>query len=64
MIVGGAALTLAQLLLHDPDRDAAETTGRMAEDLLRMLGLSAAEAGELARRPLPDLDDLVSAGQG
>jgi len=53
--VAGAALGLGHLLHRQPERDDAETTDRVAEDLLRMLGLSAAEAHEVCGRPLPDL---------
>ncbi|RSM42677.1 TetR/AcrR family transcriptional regulator [Amycolatopsis balhimycina DSM 5908] len=53
--VAGAMLCLGQLLHDRPGRDAAEATDQVAEDLLRMLGLSADEAHELCRRPLPDV---------
>ncbi|WP_037366865.1 TetR/AcrR family transcriptional regulator [Amycolatopsis orientalis] len=53
--VAGAMLCLGQLLHDQPGRDAAEATDQVAEDLLRMLGLSADEARELCRRPLPDV---------
>lgn len=64
MVAGGAALTLAQMLLSDPDRDAEETTDQMTEDLLRMFGLSPSDAKKTAHRPLPDLTELVRAAQG
>jgi hypothetical protein len=53
--VAGAALCLGQLLHDHPERDDAEATDQVAEDLLRMLGLPADEAEEICRRPLPDL---------
>lgn len=53
--VAGATLCLGRLLHDQPGRDAEAATDQVAEDLLRMLGLSAAEASELCRRPLPDL---------
>jgi len=54
--VAGAVLGLAQLLHHQPERDDAAATDRVTEDLLRMLGLTAAEAHEICSRPLPALD--------
>jgi hypothetical protein len=51
--VVGAALCLGQLLHDHPDRDDAEATDQIAEDLLRMLGLPADEARDICRRPLP-----------
>ena len=56
-IVAGAALCLGQLLHDQPDRDDAQATDQVTEDLLRMLGVPADEAREICRRPLPDLDD-------
>lgn len=54
--VAGAALCLGQLLHDHPERDDAEATDQVTEDLLRMLGLPADQAHEICRRPLPDLD--------
>ncbi|WP_327098538.1 TetR/AcrR family transcriptional regulator [Nocardia vinacea] len=54
-IVAGAALCLGQLLHNDPERDDAEAADQVTEDLLRMFGLSADEAHEICRRPLPSL---------
>jgi AcrR family transcriptional regulator len=56
VITAGAALCLGQLLHDHPERDDAEATDQVAEDLLRMFGIPADEAGEICRRPLPDLD--------
>ncbi len=56
-ITAGAALCLGQLLHDHPERDDAEDTDQVTEDLLRMFGLSADEAHEICRRPLPDADD-------
>ena len=56
-IVVGAALCLGQLLHDRPDRDDAQATDQVTEDLLRMLGVPAPEARDICRRPLPDLDD-------
>lgn len=55
-IVAGAALCLGQLLHDRPDRDDAQATDQVTEDLLRMLGVPADEAREICRRPLPALD--------
>jgi hypothetical protein len=51
----GALLALGQLLLDHPERDVEETTDRVAEELLRTFGLSAAAARRICRLPLPDL---------
>ncbi|WP_158852667.1 TetR/AcrR family transcriptional regulator [Saccharothrix deserti] len=56
--VAGAALCLGQFLHDHPERDDAEAADQVTEDLLRMLGLPAAEAHEICQRPLPDLDAL------
>jgi AcrR family transcriptional regulator len=56
-IVAGAALCLGQLLHDQPDRDDAQATDQITEDLLGMLGVPAHEARDICRRPLPDLDD-------
>lgn len=55
-IVAGAAICLGQLLHTHPERDDAEATDQVAEDLLRMFGLPPEEAREICRRPLPALD--------
>lgn len=57
-IVAGSALCLGQFLHDHPERDAATATDRVAEDLLRMFGLSAREAHEIADRPLPVVEGL------
>jgi AcrR family transcriptional regulator len=59
VIVAGAALCLGQLLHDHPDRDDAEATDQVTEDLLRMLGVPGQEAHEICRRPLPDPDALA-----
>ncbi|GAB3150960.1 TetR/AcrR family transcriptional regulator [Amycolatopsis sp. NPDC004378] len=56
LTVAGAALGLGRLLHHQPGRDDAEATDQVTEDVLRMLGLPAAEAREMCELPLPDLD--------
>lgn len=60
VIVAGAQLCLGQLLHDHPERDEAEATDHVTEDLLRMFGLSADEAHEICRQPLPDLTPAVS----
>ncbi|RHW23377.1 TetR/AcrR family transcriptional regulator [Nocardioides immobilis] len=57
---GGAVLALGQLLHDQPDRDEAASADALTADLLRMFGLDAAEAEEICRRPLPDLDELIA----
>ncbi|MCV7200236.1 TetR/AcrR family transcriptional regulator [Mycobacterium angelicum] len=55
-LAGGALLGLGALLREDRRRDGAAAADTMAENLLRLFGLDAAEAHALCRRPLPDLD--------
>ena len=56
VVVTGAALGLGHLLHCRPGRDDAFATDQVTEDLLRMLGIPAAEAHVICQRPLPDLD--------
>lgn len=58
--VAGAALGLGHLLHRQPEGDDAVTTDQVTEDLLRMLGLAAADAHEICSRPLPDLDTTAT----
>lgn len=58
-IAAGTLSALGQLLYDRPERDAAETTDRMAESVLRSYGVPADEASEVCRRPLPDLDTAL-----
>ena len=53
-----ALLALGELLHERPERDDADATDRMAEDLLRIYGVADDEAREICCRPLPDLADL------
>jgi AcrR family transcriptional regulator len=55
-VAGGALLGLGNLLRNQPDRDDAETTDAVTEDVLRIFGLTDDEAREICRRPLPDLE--------
>lgn len=52
---GGLLMGLG-MLLADPDRDAGQTTDAVAEDLLRLFGMSAREAHKICTRPLPEID--------
>ncbi|MFF3851125.1 TetR/AcrR family transcriptional regulator [Streptomyces sp. NPDC002328] len=54
--VGGTLLSLIELRFARPDLDGDEAATDLAEMVLRMLGLPAADAREVARRPLPDPD--------
>jgi hypothetical protein len=58
VIIAGAALVLGQLLHDHPERDDAQATDQITEDLLRTLGLPPDEAHEICQRALPDLDGL------
>lgn len=58
--VAGAALGLGWLLHQSPERDDAEATDRVTEDLLCMFGVDAAEAHDICARLLPDLDAAIS----
>src|ERR1700759_1777160 len=54
-VAGGALLGLGNLLRAQPDRDDALAADAVTEDLLQIFGLSANEAHDICRRPLPDL---------
>ncbi|NUW41225.1 TetR/AcrR family transcriptional regulator [Nonomuraea rhodomycinica] len=58
-IAAGTALCLGQLLHTQPDRDDAQATDQITEDLLRTFGIPTDEAHRISRRPLPDLDRLL-----
>ncbi|MBD0843681.1 TetR/AcrR family transcriptional regulator [Streptomyces sp. TRM68416] len=55
--LGGARLSLVELRLARPEVDGDEAAVNLAEMVLRMLGLSAEDAHEVARRPLPNLSE-------
>ena len=57
---GGAVLGLGQLLHEQPDRSAARAADELTAALLRMFGVDPDEAREICRRPLPELDELVT----
>jgi len=61
-VIVGAALSLGQLLHDQPERDDATATDQITEDLLRMLGLTAAQARKICSLPLPELDAVVPGG--
>jgi len=54
-IVVGSALCLGEILRQQPDRDAASSADRMAAAVLRMLGVPANEAEQIASAPLPEV---------
>ncbi len=53
-MAGGALLGLGKLLRDNPDRDDARAADTVTENVLRVFGLSAEEAHEVCRRPLPN----------
>ncbi|BBX96947.1 TetR family transcriptional regulator [Mycobacterium lacus] len=57
-VAAGALLGLGQLLQDQPERNEAQATDLVTEDLLRLFGLSAEEAHELCSKPLPELAEL------
>ncbi|MEU5312603.1 helix-turn-helix domain-containing protein [Streptomyces sp. NPDC021562] len=52
--LGGTLLSLVELRFARPEMDGDEAAVNLAEMVLRMLGLPADDAHEVARRPLPD----------
>ncbi|QNP74358.1 TetR/AcrR family transcriptional regulator [Streptomyces roseirectus] len=52
--LGGTLLSLVELRFARPEVDGDEAAADLAEMVLRMLGLPADDAREIARRPLPD----------
>ena len=60
-VAGGALMGLGKLLQDEPDRDDAAAADKVTEDVLRLFGLSADEAHDICTRPLPDLDNAVTA---
>lgn len=61
-IAGGALMGLGQLLDSEPDRDDAQTADDVTRDVLRLFGMSEAEAQRLCATPLPDLAALHQPG--
>jgi AcrR family transcriptional regulator len=58
----GAWLALGHLLQDHPERDDAQASDQMAEDLLCIFGVPAEEAHEICCRPLPDTADITTDG--
>jgi AcrR family transcriptional regulator len=61
-VAGGALMGLGQLLFDQPEREDAQATDQVTENVLRLFGMSADEAHEICQRPLPDLTELVRPG--
>jgi AcrR family transcriptional regulator len=61
-MAAGALIALGQLLHDQPERDVDETTDRITEDLLRMLGMTRRQAHRTCALPLPDLDTDANSG--
>ncbi|MCV7247408.1 TetR/AcrR family transcriptional regulator [Mycobacterium koreense] len=57
-IAGGALFGLGTLLREQPDRDDAAATDEIAENVLRIFGMTSRQARALCQRPLPDLSTL------
>ena len=55
-VIAGAGLGLGQFLHDRPERDDAEATDQLTDDLLRLLGVPARQAQRIIRLPLPDLE--------
>ena len=55
-VISGAALCLGQFLHDHPERDDAEATDQVTEDLLRLLGVPARQCQRIIRLPLPDIN--------
>ena len=54
-MAAGALIALGQLLHDQPERDVEETTDRVTEELLRMLGVPRRQAQRISSLPLPDI---------
>ena len=61
-MAAGALIALGQLLHDQPERDVEETTDRVTEDLLRMLGVPRRQAQRISSLPLPDIDAVRGDG--
>ena len=58
-MAGGAIMGLGALLAVDPDRDDAHAADSVTADVLRLFGMSEAEAADVCARPLPNLDEIT-----
>ena len=61
-MAAGTLLALGQLLQDQPERDDAQASDQMTEDLLCIFGVPAEQAREICRRPLPDIASITAAG--
>jgi AcrR family transcriptional regulator len=61
-MAAGALFCLGQLLHDQPDRDDAEASDRLAEDLLRVFGVPAKQAHRICTLPLPELAPVQGNG--
>ena len=61
-MAAGALIALGQLLHDRPDRDVEERTDRIAENLLRMFGLTHRQAARICSLPLPDVNAAGGSG--
>ena len=61
-MAAGALIALGQLLHDQPERDVEETTDRVTEELLRMLGVPRRQAHRISSLPLPDIDAVRGDG--
>src|ERR1044072_8057032 len=58
----GCLLALGQLLHDQPDRDGDETTDRVTEGLLQVLGVPRRQAQRICRLPLPKIETVRGDG--
>jgi AcrR family transcriptional regulator len=58
----GCLLALGQLLHDQPDRDVDETTDRVTEGLLQVLGVPRRQAQRICRLPLPKIETVRGDG--
>jgi AcrR family transcriptional regulator len=61
-MAASALIALGQLLHDQPGRDVDETTDRVAEDLLRILGMSRRQAHRICSLPLPETEAVRDDG--
>jgi AcrR family transcriptional regulator len=64
VIISGAALALGQFLHDHPERDDAETTDQVTENLLRLLGVPSRQAQRITGLPLPEIVAVPGPGAG
>ena len=61
-MAAGTLLARGQVMQAQPERDDAQASDPMTEDLLSIFGVPAAEAREICSRPLPDIAGITAAG--